>query len=212
MKVIALSGYKGSGKDTVATMLSEYNYQRFSFADALKNQVAKQYDIDRTWLDDVNYKEKPLLRFPVNPTDKFAENIVNFMLGEFRDVNGFSISDSECQPDLFWTPRALDILEGNAKRAANKDYWVNQIIDKINTSGCEYVVITDCRYKSEITSLREAFGDNLTTVEVRRYADVASSDPSERDLEGVERDIIINNTKDLDNLLLEVTNKLHLGK
>ena len=30
MKVIALSGYKGSGKDTVATMLSEYNYQRFS--------------------------------------------------------------------------------------------------------------------------------------------------------------------------------------
>jgi dephospho-CoA kinase len=56
--IFMLSGYLQSGKDTVADYLvDEYNFTRFAFADALKDQVAEKYNIDRTLMDSSDGKK-----------------------------------------------------------------------------------------------------------------------------------------------------------
>lgn len=62
MRIIALCGYMGSGKDTVAEILvSKYRYRRLAFADVLKNMCALKHGLCRWYFDDRNIKELPLL-------------------------------------------------------------------------------------------------------------------------------------------------------
>ena len=52
MKVLWLSGYAGSGKDTAAGILCrKHGYIRVAFADMLKDYVAAKYGFDRTLCD-----------------------------------------------------------------------------------------------------------------------------------------------------------------
>ena len=47
-KIILLSGYAGSGKDTVGDILvKDHGYTRFAFADRLKQYVSTKHSIDR---------------------------------------------------------------------------------------------------------------------------------------------------------------------
>lgn len=208
MKVIALSGWKQSGKDTVADYLGkEYSFKRFGFADILKDMVAEQYDIPRNSLDDPALKEQPLRQYPVKTQDAFSEMIHSFMQKEFAEVKeefGDSLEFVKC-----WTPRALAILEGSVKRSANSAYWVQRVVNKINeendsVSDVENFVISDLRYRSEVEQLRKAFGDNLITVRINRFDDSPSSDPSERDLDNAPFDFTLDNKGTLEELLAKV--------
>jgi len=198
-KVIALSGYKQSGKDTIANYLvQEFGYTRLGFADILKDMVAEQYDIQRSWLDDPAFKEKPLPHLPIVTADKFNEVIHNFMAGEFKvfkKEDGDAVEFIKC-----WTPRALAILEGSVKRSVNSNYWVSRVVKQITANPNSRYVISDLRYRSEIAQLKKALGDQLLTCRVTRFDSVDSVDPSERDLDGVEHDCGINNVGTLDDL------------
>ncbi len=55
---ILLSGYLASGKDTVGAFLSAYGFRRYAFADALKDEVAELYDLDRAALDTQEGKQQ----------------------------------------------------------------------------------------------------------------------------------------------------------
>ena len=67
MNIVALSGWKGSGKDMVANYLVEkWGFQRVSFADPLKDEVARKWKLPRSWMDDLAFKEKPLLPYWAN--------------------------------------------------------------------------------------------------------------------------------------------------
>ena len=58
MKVLWLSGYAGSGKDTAAGILCrKHGYTRVAFADVLKDYVAAKYGFDRTLCDTGSGKE-----------------------------------------------------------------------------------------------------------------------------------------------------------
>jgi hypothetical protein len=180
MSIIALSGWKGSGKDLAGQYLvQQHNYARMAFADVLKDTVAEQYNIPRTWCDNPEKKELPLVQYPVNNSDAFVANIHSLLVNELKHG--------------YWTPRALCILEGSIKRAVNSNHWVNKVIDNImNTSGTTFV-ITDLRYRSEIELLRKQFGKDLVTVRINRFETVNTEDPSERDLDKAEFDVVINN-------------------
>lgn len=69
-----VSGWKGSGKDTVVGYLSErYGlFQRFAFADELKDNSARCYQLDRSSMDDVARKESPILTLPVVSKDTYS--------------------------------------------------------------------------------------------------------------------------------------------
>lgn len=194
-KIIAISGWKRSGKDTSAEyLITNYGYVRFGFADSLKDLVAEQYQIVRSHCDDPEFKEKPLLSYPVNTTDAFAEVIHKVLIKEFKEVEG----------KLYWTPRALCILEGSVKRSVDNGYWVEKVIRDIKESGINKAVISDLRYRSEVAQLREAFGTDLVTIRVNRFETSPSNDASERDLDDQKFDYVISNTGSIEDLKTEL--------
>jgi hypothetical protein len=213
MKVIAISGWKRSGKDTSAEyLIKDYGYIRYGFADSLKDLVAEQYGIPRSYCDDPNFKEKPLLDYPVDTSDAFAEVIHRTLIKEFRTFEGdnpYTDFDdwyellSHKKP-LFWTPRALCILEGSVKRSANNGFWVQKVIRDIKEQDARKAVISDLRYRSEVAQLREAFGDDLVTIRVNRFETSPSNDASERDLDKHEFDYTISNVGTVDDLQTEL--------
>lgn len=65
MSVILLSGYKRSGKDTIAEYLTEkHGYTQFSLASPLKDMVRKKYGLLKIHVDHQAYKEKELDKYP----------------------------------------------------------------------------------------------------------------------------------------------------
>src|ERR1035437_1636247 len=142
MKLLAISGFKRSGKDTLADYLVEnYNAKRTSFAGPLKDNVARDFSIPREWCDDPNFKEKALLKYPVTPKDAFGMNIVKFMFKEFRSLEGDTATHFVEEKNmglcghelkvLYHTPRSLCILEGSTKRSVDSSYWVQQAIKEV---------------------------------------------------------------------------------
>lgn len=226
MKVIAISGWKQNGKDTVADYLvKNKQFKRVAFADKLKDMVSEEFNIPREHCDSHEYKERPILHLPVITTDEFSQVIHSFMRGEFKTKNGKGYNEDKLTEQLYWTPRALLILKGSVNRAVTSKYWVQRVINDVIKDSTETktyrmfqstssfgvtseprFVISDMRYRSELKQLREAFGENLISVRINRYTTCPSIDPSERDLDNEKFDRIINNTGTLEELYEKVEN------
>jgi hypothetical protein len=172
-RVIALSGWKGSGKDTVADYLqNEYGYTKLSFAASLKDIVAQMYGIERAWLDDPTRKEAPLYQYPAVITDEFTAEMHRLLKSEL--VAGY------------WTPRALCILEGSIKRSVAPNFWILKIIHQIISNPHTHYVVSDMRYRSEANTF-EVLLPETKIMRVHRHGDVNTKDPSERDLDNYEQ-------------------------
>lgn len=196
-KVIAISGWKRSGKDSIAEyLLKRPGVKRFGFADTLKDMVATMFNVPRSYCDDARFKEWPLAEYPVETKDNFTKVIHELLKGEFKDYKNTD----------YWTPRALCILIGSICRSVNSNYWVNQVscqikMDKENN----LFVIADLRYKSEVEELRKQFGKDLVAVRVNRFTSNPSTDASETDLDNYSKfDYNVDNTGSLEDLYKQV--------
>lgn len=211
--IIALNGFKGSGKDLGADyLIKNYGFIRVAFADALKTMVSEIYDIPREWCDSSTFKETPIITIPAEPKDAFATMICQYLFKELRDEAGnvpvfFSSCDNKFtyktglnfeDRKTYFTSRALCILEGSLKRTINSNYWVSKTIDTIKASSGDAFIITDLRYRSEISELKEAFQllERILFTKVQRFDNIESTDASERDLEGYDFDYILYNKGD----------------
>lgn len=167
--VIALSGWKGSGKDTAADYLvAAYGFRKVSLAARLKDLVAQQYGVPREDLDSPAKKEMPLVHLPVISSDRFSETIHLMLRDELSSG--------------FWTPRALCILEGSSKRAVHSNYWVRSVVEQILNDSATNYVIPDLRYVSE-ADIFKLLLPNIQLIRLERWNNIATSDPSERDLD-----------------------------
>ena len=188
MKIIALSGWKRSGKDTAAELLvKEYGYTAVSFAGVLKDMVAEEYGIPREWCDDPRYKEAPLKDYPAIPKDPFTEAITGLLKAEINKG--------------YWTPRALCILKGSVNRAVSSKFWTSRAIKHIQVGqklDIDKYVITDLRYKSEVEDLHDSFGSRLSTIRINRFDTISTTDPSERNLDNYKFDYIVENKKTIE--------------
>lgn len=225
MRIIAIRGYKYSGKDTLADILAtKYNYNKISLAEPLKLAVSNEYNVPLQLLNDPKTKDSPLLILPVITKDDFSLYLHKYLLKEFRTATGlmpnnFYITDSkafttliEGSPEpLYWTPRALCILKGNSTRAINSNYWPNITINKILNNPNVNYVIPDLRFKSEIEALKTILKKDLTLVEIKRSINV-SNDPSECDLDGYNFDYIIENYGSIEELELKIESLLNGNK
>jgi hypothetical protein len=223
--IICFSGYKGNGKDSMADhLIKEHGAIRVALADPLKDSVAEEFGIDRGSLDDPKRKESPILSLPVDPKDAYSKMIANFLVKEFRTADGevpFSmrtdeggnrgiIATEKAQPSgalhkfetVYWTPRALAILKGSSNRSVTSNYWTARAFGvmegELNEDPNRLIVVTDVRYRSELTQFKEKFGDNVAFVRVERFKDSPSTDPSERDLDEHKFDYYVNNTGTLE--------------
>ena len=207
-KLIALIGYKGSGKDETAKILKEMGYQRVAFADALKDDTAKAYSIPREWMDDPEKKEAALPQYPVRPQDETSEYLNKYFATEYRTLQGTQMYVSRpryLDGDLYHTPRSLLILEGSVKRSVSASHWVNKVLEKIQNTDGDFV-LTDMRYRSELEQIKTfCFANQIRFFFGRINREPPkSSDPSERDLDSTTPDFTIENKGTLDELKSKV--------
>jgi dephospho-CoA kinase len=134
MSLIAICGFQGSGKDTLANILVEkYGYTKVSFGGILKDAVAIIFNWDRDLLEGNTTKSR-----------EWRETIDNWW------ANRLDI------PNL--TPRYIlqhigtDIL----RNKFHPDIWVAALERKLyNKCG---IVITDCRFPNEIEMVKKLDG------------------------------------------------------
>lgn len=235
MKIIMVSGWKRSGKDTAAQYLVEkYGFKRVAFADLLKDMVSKEYEVPRSHMDDPLFKEEPILSLPADPQDDFSRKICEMMIGELRDTHGkrphgfcyqegkfyglvnwddkSSVSEKkEIKTRVYWCARALCILKGSGNRAVLPSYWVKNAVKRMLEDKDSSYVISDVRYKSEIEQIIQFAGrENVVSIRVERFDTCESTDPSERDLDDYSFDIKINNKDTLESFFFSIKQSLKL--
>lgn len=211
--MLLVSGFKGSGKDTVADWLVKHKgYKQLSFASALKDEVASSYGLPRENFYNQALKEVPFLALPALATDDTSRVITTHFLKELafsdssKPVGGFIIDNkimgfksiySQSLELLYFTPRALLILHGALKRCVNPNHWVDVVMRQVKAG--DKVVISDWRFKNELDAVNDWAEGQVTTVRINREAST-STDPTEIDLLGQEVDVTIDNTGSLEDL------------
>jgi hypothetical protein len=133
--IIGICGFIGSGKDTVADYLVNFHeFRRESFASTLKDAVSAVFGWDRTMLEG-RTKEAREWREQVDPW--WAERLA--------------------MPTL--TPRWVLQYWGTevCRKGFHDDIWIASLENKLRNSR-DNVVISDCRFPNEISSIRSAGG------------------------------------------------------
>ncbi len=133
--IVGICGFIGSGKDTIADYLVNFHeFRRESFASTLKDAVASVFGWDRTLLEG-RTKEAREWREQVDPW--WAERL---------DM-----------PTL--TPRWVLQYWGTevCRKAFHDDIWIASLENKLRNSK-DNVVISDCRFPNEISSIKRAGG------------------------------------------------------
>lgn len=129
--IIALSGKKRAGKDTVAGYLvRDYGFTRVAFADPLKDVL-----------------------YGLNPT--LATNRRHASLSSLVDTFGWEALKDNAE----WGTETRVLLQrlGESVRAKDPVFWVNQAVSSVcairDAGG--HAVVTDARYPNEIDALRD---------------------------------------------------------
>ena len=129
-KIIALVGFKGSGKDTVGNSLRNCGYETTSFAKPVKAALCEMFGWESSMLDGLTPESRRWRETP-DPfwTEHFHKKITpRYMMQHFAT----DIVRDKLKSD-FWTLRCRKILESS------------------NTN----IVITDARFVNEINMVRE---------------------------------------------------------
>jgi len=133
--IIGISGFQGSGKDTIADYLQNiYGFKRDSFAATLKDAVAAVFGWDRELLEGRTTESR-----------------------QWRETVDLWWADRLNMPNL--TPRLALQLWGTevARKAFHDDIWIASLENKLNKAHND-IVITDVRFPNEIQAVRNAGG------------------------------------------------------
>lgn len=140
MVKIALCGFSGSGKDTIADILiRHFGYKKLSFAGAVKDTLSSIFGWDRDMLEGIT------------PEDRVKREIVDEWWSTKLGIPGFC-------------PRMamIQIATGLFRDKFHKDIWTLSVEKKIMQY--DNVVITDCRFSNEIAMVK-SYGFELIFVE-----------------------------------------------
>lgn len=143
--IVGISGFIGSGKDTIADYLITFKgFKRLSFAGPLKDAVSAIFGWDRELLEG---------------TTKYSR--------EWRDQTDTWWAKRLDLPHL--TPRWVLQQWGTevGRRAFHDDIWIASIENKLMNIK-DNVVISDCRFPNELKSIKNAGG---ITIRVSRGPD-----------------------------------------
>jgi hypothetical protein len=197
---VLLSGWKESGKDTAFEFLRQkYGFVRFAFADDLKDDTAEIYPVNRSDMDTSAGKKAPMLSCPVLSTDSFSDVIQREIYTHFSDEQGNCPNPNEDKKlfldrskdgylswkgnQLYWTIRALLVMEGSVKRTFDPYFWTDIPLQKMKQY--DRPCGTDCRYESEIRRTVMLLSSHYRIFVVRIDVDrePTSVDSSERGLD-----------------------------
>ena len=133
--IIGVCGFIGSGKDTIADYLVNFHeFRRESFASTLKDAVASVFGWDRTMLEGRTKEAR-----------------------EWREQVDLWWAERLAMPTL--TPRWVLQYWGTevCRKGFHDDIWIASLENKLRNSK-DHVVISDCRFPNEISSIKNAGG------------------------------------------------------
>lgn len=141
--LIGLTGPKGAGKDTVADFLVEqHGYTKLAFADALRIEVCKAFDVAEFVLTERETKEHPMSALALN----------RCMDSEFiKHVHGDLHKPRSPRQIMQWWGTEY-------RRANNPHYWLDAFTTrfvKVHRDGQNRIVVTDIRNANEAELLCE---------------------------------------------------------
>lgn len=204
--IIALSGKKKSGKDTVANFLvKDRGFTKLSFATPLKDLIVRVFKIDSNLLHDDSKKDEEL-DFNLSIDYSHLDHIRQIVSEEW----GYNIDydTRENIEDFFGkeieTPRQLMQIVGTdiLRNHVDENIFINLLVEKIKQLQTP-VVVADARLKNEREKLLE-LGAVLTLI--KRDIGLDEDDHiSENDLgDEDEYDLVIENNIDLQQLRSEI--------
>ena len=132
--IIGVTGFIGSGKDTIADYLvTEHGFKRLSFAGSLKDAVASVFGWDRDMLEGLTKSSR---EWREQKDEWWSERL------------GKEI-----------TPRWVLQYWGTevCRNGFHNDIWVASVENKLRQT-VDNVVITDCRFSNEVNAIKEAGG------------------------------------------------------
>lgn len=149
--IVALTGLAGVGKDTVADYLVEHHgYTKLAFADALRDEVGRAFDVSVKLLTQRETKEHPMSALALR----------RCMDGEF--VNRIWVHLDKLDLSAPRSPRQIMQWWGTEyRRANNPHYWLDAFTTqfvKAHSEGQHRFVVTDVRRANEAELLRELGG------------------------------------------------------
>lgn len=150
MKLIALCGAAGAGKDTVADMLPA---RKLAFADTLYAEVAAAWGVSVEWLKDRRFKD--VLQWEMRLDACQNEEFLGYLrwsgkawIGSYDDGN------------LPRSPRQILQWWGDYRRAQSPDYFVARVAATLTWIDPHMdSVITDVRFSNEADMVRKFVGE-----------------------------------------------------
>lgn len=149
MRLIALCGAAGAGKDTVADMLP---CRKLAFADTLYSEVAAAWGVTLTRLRMRDLKEVEQEWFAL-------ENCSDRAFYRFARSRVFDTTDENDTEVIAVAPRSTrQILQwwGDYRRAQDPDYFLWKLAERRDRR--DNVVITDVRFPNEAAMVRQLGG------------------------------------------------------
>lgn len=213
VKVLAISGKKGSGKDTFTAELGKElgkPFVMYAFAYELKAQAQAMFNIIKA-LSGRGYTEDMIVNDIIQAYELWSipfvtRNMHLFVQGILEDLKNGITPDSYKRSPGVW--RGLQLLGTDIRRQQDDNYWVKKTVAytvKQLASGTS-VFISDVRFLNEIKALEDLGSPTIrmyVTPEVQRERLIgrdgsapsaeALVHPSEVSLDDYEFDIVVDN-------------------
>lgn len=217
VKVLAVSGKKGSGKDTFTAELGKHlgtPFMMYAFAAELKAEAQQMFNII-----EMLYKSGSTEDMIVNDLIQvyrlwsipfITKNMHLFVQGIIEDLNNGISPDSYKRSPGVW--RGLQLLGTDIRRQQDNDYWVKKtiafIVKKLEEGTS--VFVSDVRFLNEIKAMEDLGAPTIrmeVTPEVQRERLIgrdgteptqeALTHPSEVSLDDYVFDIVVDNNGSL---------------
>ena len=175
-KIIMLTGYKRSGKDTTANILKDsLNGEIFKFAEPLR-QIVK----DLLTIDDLILEEK-------------KEEIPFKKNGKFLKYAGKDMSIRDL----------MIVFAEGLKAYYGKEIFCKYVEEEIKESNSEYCIISDLRYPFEAEYFKKRFKEVYVIKIIRKGIGLSSKHSSEVSVDKIIPDFLLNNDGSLKSLKRE---------
>jgi hypothetical protein len=151
--LFAVSGKARVGKDTLSDFLvkefRDYGMVKVAYADELKRKLMEDFDLsweqmygDLKEVEDKRYKRH-----------EYQGCAVRYDSHDRR---------SATLPPYYWTPREIMQFVGtDCYRAIDDNFWVKQLFKTLSKRGVSSVVISDCRFISEVKAVSDRGGYHI---------------------------------------------------